>query len=583
MTNLKDFYILAVDDKPENLKSLSALIEDFDYPILCAQSGEEALKYLLTHNIILVLMDVQMPLMDGFETVRLIKANKKTQNIPIIYLTAIDKDIANVLQGYETGAVDYITKPIDPGYLRAKISVFLDLMHKKYLLNEEVKMHQEAKEKLAAFNETLKEKNNEILKHLNFNSITALPNYHSLEKYLYKYAGQTHQALYLLFIDFKNFGEYYTTYGHEKGDAILREISQRIQRIIGQEGYLSHINADEFIIVLENPNRDYIVNIAEYVQRVMNYPYYLEKQEIYLISRIGLVQWGEDCHVEQLILSGNSALRRAKQNGEIFSEFNVSEMAANHINIDMMREIRKAIIQESFSLYFQPKVERDSQSIVGAEVLIRWNHPERGLIPPDAFIGFAERTGIIDRITEYVIFQLGLLRDTLSQNIKQPFSLSFNISPAEIKNAKLIIQLERLQAQYKNSAIQLEVEVTESVFINDYERTAQAIQTFKNLGYRILLDDFGTGFSNLSYISKLPIDYIKIDKYFVMTAETEKKSMSIIHAICQLAKELNVGLIAEGVETLSQQTILNDLNCTTHQGYLYAKPLPLTEFIKLIH
>lgn len=578
--NISQPHILCVDDKKENIISLEAILDGFELPLLTATSAEEGLRHLLDHNVGLILLDVQMPEIDGFEFATMIKDNPKTSDIPIIFITAINKDIVHVLKGYSIGAVDYLTKPIEPSLLRIKVNVFKEIIQKNVLLNQEVKEKEKAKNKMEQYYKKLQQMNNEIIFRLSHNEITNLLNVSGLQQYLEDRWDQSEKPISIISLEFKSFDNYVTTFGQKTANEILISIKHRLEEIGTQDGMLVHVNTNHFAVLLFSTDTKYVVGLAHELQDLMNLPLLVNGEIIYLCARVGVAehkQQNKGC-CDEIIKTINMARDKAKHAPGWFATCNDGEQD-RFIDVSMISKIKYGLLNKEFELYFQPKVDLSNNSYIGAEALIRWNDPKEGLIQPSKFIGFAEKMGIISNITHYIIYELAELSLSINSSLDLPIHISFNVSTHELYDTKLIEYLTTLKNNVQDKNITFEVEITENVLINDFSRVVEALTEINKCGFKISIDDFGTGFSSLSYVSSLPIDNLKIDKCFVMNLETDAKSLAIVQSIAQMVKELNIGLVAEGIETKEQSDILRQLNCNIHQGYYYSKPVPLKEFI----
>lgn len=566
--------ILLVDDHPENLLALEAIIEKDEYNLIKAYSGEEALKYLLKYDFAVILLDVQMPGIDGFSTAKIIKAREKTKNIPILFITANNLDSEHIFMGYSVGAIDYILKPFDPLILKSKVERFVEL----YSLNK----------KIIAQTKSLEEKNKLIEYIAYHDGLTELPNrrmFHDviIQKLLKSKA--KNDTLGLMYLDLDRFKSVNDSLGHFMGDKLLQQVSERLLNAVRENDFLARLGGDEFVILLSNSNREECLEVAQELLNSFKNPFYLDSFELYLTACIGLSIFpydGEDSNT--LIKNAEAALHRAKEQGK--NEFKVYHSGMNiesYRKFLMQNELRKAIELNQFSLVYQPRIDLMTGKVAHAEALIRWNHPSWGVVKPDVFIPIAEESNLIFEIDKWVLKKVCEQMNSWKENHLPPLKISINFSAQHFLQRNLVQQIKQIMDESGMNPMLLEIEITETALLQNEDIVKQTVQKLKDLNIRISLDDYGTGFSSINYLREFQFDTIKIDKSYIQELTIpEKNSRIIVESIISLIKNLGMDVVAEGVETNEQLAVLKKLECNEVQGYIFSRPLPPEEFVKYV-
>ncbi|QJB68567.1 EAL domain-containing protein [Parasphingorhabdus halotolerans] len=418
-----------------------------------------------------------------------------------------------------------------------------------------------------------------------FDSLTGLSNRLQmlgiLEKALIDQMGATRPcALFLLDLDrFKTVND---TLGHPAGDALLKQVSQRIQRVIGSQGHAGRIGGDEFKVVLPDIyDRKPLASLADAVIATLTQPYMIEGTQITIGASIGIAIAPEHGGTtESLIRNADLALYAAKDGGRGIHRFYDRTMHADaEDRRNLEQELRQALSADQFHLVYQPQVSTANEEISGYEALLRWNHPVRGYISPAVFIPIAEEAGLITQIGEWA------LRTACDEVAKWPrnVKIAVNVSPIQFANPGFPAVVMNALSRSQLDPGRLELEITESVFLNEGDNTDQMFANLKSIGIRLSLDDFGTGYSSLSYLKKAPFDKIKIDQSFVRGASIAgNRNAAIIRSIVSLAEALDMETIAEGAETHDELALIRDLGCSHVQGYIYSKPLVANEAVALL-
>jgi diguanylate cyclase (GGDEF)-like protein/PAS domain S-box-containing protein len=419
--------------------------------------------------------------------------------------------------------------------------------------------------------------------------LTELPNRRmfdeELEKLIASFPEGAGNKFALMYLDLDRFKFVNDTLGHEIGDELLRQISKRLSSLIIECDSLFRIGGDEFAIILNSLSgaKD-PVSIGQKIILEIEKPFIIDDYEIHVTASIGIGIFPEDgVTIKELKMNTDAALYRAKELGK-----NTVQLFTKSLNIESYKlfmletDLRKAIQREELVLYYQPRVDTLSGEIVGAEALIRWNHPKWGLVSPAEFIPLAEESGLINEIGEWVLQQV--CRQLYEWKILgyNLVPISINLSPKSFLKADLVSIFKYYLTQYDISPSLLEIEITEDSIIKNEASVLNTLKLFKELGISISLDDFGTGYSSIGYLKKFNVDYIKIDRSFIKDMLENEGDFAIVSSILLLAQGFNLKVVAEGVETEEQWKALKELNCQFIQGYLFSKPLDASKFTQLL-
>jgi diguanylate cyclase (GGDEF)-like protein/PAS domain S-box-containing protein len=376
----------------------------------------------------------------------------------------------------------------------------------------------------------------------------------------------------ILFLDLDGFKPVNDTFGHPKGDAVLRAVAKRLVDEVGGDGHVGRMGGDEFaIVVLDGQSRRTVELMADRIIKTVGEPYMIDHTEIRIGVSIGCAFGPIDgATVDDLILKADLALYEAKGAGRGIARYFSSELQSEQEDrVRLENDLRSALASNQFHLAFQPLVKAKDQKLIGFEALIRWNHPQRGLVPPNVFIPVAEEAGLMPAIGEWVIEEA--CRALASW--PEPITVAINISPKQIILPALPNIVSEALARHKVPGNRIELEVTEGVFLGDNGSTLDVLKRLRALGVGIALDDFGTGYSSIGYLNKAVFHKLKIDGSFVREAGTRPENVAIIQSIVQLAKSFRMSVTAEGVETAEDFERMRDLGCDIIQGYLFGRPL----------
>jgi diguanylate cyclase (GGDEF)-like protein len=496
----------------------------------------------------------------------------------VVVMISGNQSIETAIEAMRVGAFDYITKPLDLRHVEAAVE--RALQHCRLL--KEKRRYEEQLEAL------LEQRTAEVDRLAYYDTVTHLPNRTLFEDRLAQavaVAKSTHQTLGVLFIAVDQFKKVNDTLGHGPGDSLLREFAERLKNCVAESDTVARFGNDEFVLLQTQiqGTKDVIETIGELSQG-LKFSFNLGGQELFATASVGVSLFPLDGDDSQTLLkNAGAALYRAKRSGGANYQFykaDMHERASQHLALET--SLRRAIQKEEFLIHYQPRVSVDRLEITGVEALIRWRHPELGIVPPSDFIPLAEDTGLIVPIGEWVLREACRQNKAWQNQGFAPIHVAVNISARQFHQQDLAETVIRILNETGLSPEHLELELTESSLMQSPEIASGVLNQLKGRGVNISIDDFGTGFSSLASLKRLPIDALKVDRSFVREATTDPDDASLVMAIITLAHNLRLKVIAEGVETEEQLRFLHLLRCDEIQGYLFSKPLPAEEFITLL-
>ena len=553
---------LLIEDNPGDARLLKELLAEepaAPFRIICVDRLQRGLELLSTEKIDVLLLDLSLPDSHGLETFA--KAYAHAPKVPIIVLTGND-DHALALLAVKAGAQDFLFK--------GKLDRELLIRSMQYSI--ERKRYQEQLEHQA-----------------NYDVLTGLPNRNLLQDRLKRavFAQRNARPIAVVFIDLDHFKFINDSLGHTQGDKLLAIIAERLASIVREGDTVARLGGDEFVLVLNDQNKEDVIFRA--MQRVLNKvsePMTIDGQELYITCSAGVSLYPADApDVETLLKNADVAMYRAKEHGRNNFQFYTPEMndLANE-RLALEHSLRRALERNELLLHYQPKVNLETGMIVGAEALLRWQHPEWGLIAPERFIPIAEETGLIVQIGAWVI-RTACNQARLWQDAGlPPVVMSVNLSARQFRQESFVKEVTQILHETGLKPEQLEMELTESMLMHNANAAISILAGLKSIGVRLSLDDFGTGYSSLSYLSRLPIDTLKIDRSFVQHIgdQDECDNGILAQAIISLGHSLNLTVIAEGVETGEQLQFLKAHQCDEVQGFYFCKPTVAGEFAKML-
>lgn len=686
--------ILIVDDNANNRLSIRTILKGLDAELHEADNGFDALSMTLNEDYALILLDALMPDIDGFEVCEQLRANPKTAQTPVIFLTAAFKGIEDNIRGYLSGATDYLSKPIDDHVLKAKVQVFLRLFRQQYelqrayeelriaaiafdsqdgivvtdvdavilrvnrafgeltgytaeeaigrtpailksghhdidfyqqmwqaLLNEHywqgeiwnrrksgeiypewltitavLNQDQQITHYVGVFNDITQRKQAEeqIIQLAFYDPLTHLPNRRLLMDRLAQAqlnSTRTHQYGAILFMDLDQFKSLNDTQGHDVGDLLLIEVAKRLSACVREIDTVARLGGDEFVLLLEElgENAEQAANraqiIGDKILASVRQPYSLKQYQYHSTASIGIsLFYNSDLNVETLFKHADTAMYEAKNGGrDMMCFFDPAMQVVLGARMALETDLRQALEQQQLKLYYQAQADAQ-RHIVGAEVLLRWEHPSKGLILPNEFIPLAEDTAQIIPIGQWVLESAcRQIQDWENRELLSPsFRLAINVSASQFRQPQFVEQFTQILTSTKIDPRRLKLEVNEKVFTHDRIGTVRKMGQLKMIGVAFSIDDFGTGYSSLSFLKQLPLDQLKIDRGFIADIGRNSNADTLIQTIIGMSRNLGLEVIAEGVENQSQIEYLIRSGCQTFQGYLFSRPIPASDFSALL-
>ncbi len=607
--------ILIVDDKQDNLYYLETLLSSHGYRVMTATNGLEALQQARNNPPQIIISDLLMPNMDGYTLLRSWKADSSLNKIPFIVYTATytepeDKDLALNL-----GADAFILKPSEPTdfieivrevlseqTVRRPVSTIADetkdLSEYNSIL---IRKLEEKTLQLENVNRVLSEENAKLkaaekrIQHLAyFDLLTNLPNRRFLMDRLQQSLAANARLKSngaLLYIDLDNFKTLNDTRGHSVGDILLAEVAKRLRTCLRDGDTLARIGGDEFVVILENLDND-LSKAAILAEAVcgkiitsIQSPFLLDGYTYHCSTSIGVALFSNTTFtIDELLQRADIAMYQAKAAGRNTSRFYDPEMQASIAERSLLeRDLRIAISNHQLKLYYQVQVDHLGKAH-GVEALLRWQHPEKGLILPMQFIPLAEDSGLIITIGRWVMeTACAQIKKWETSPLTSNLQIAINVSASQFHEPNFVDDASEIIARHAINPNRLKLELTESLVLNDIEEAIHKMHDLKKIGVSFSMDDFGTGFSSLSYLTKLPLDQLKIDQSFVRNICSDARDAVVVQTIIGMANNLGIDVIAEGVEDKAQQKLLAKHKCKFYQGYLFGKPMPIEELEKTLN
>lgn len=420
------------------------------------------------------------------------------------------------------------------------------------------------------------------LKHLAMHDeLTGLPNRNLMKErleHVIAISKREHRHPALLMMDLDGFKQVNDTLGHQMGDKLLVAIGKRLLNLLRETDTIVRLGGDEFAVLIDNVEKDYAIEVSKRILNLIQKPFLIENNQLYVSASIGIAHYpyhGDSCNL--LIQHADVAMYHAKRNklGVMVYDPAIDENKVHKLSL--ISDLRQALQENGLQVYFQPKVAACSQKSHSAEVLLRWLHPQDGFIPPDQIITLAEQSGLINHVFEWVFEQAAIhVRHWLDLGLD--INTSINLSVYDFQHHDIVSVIQHILEKYDLSPTCFTLEVTESAMMENPENAVQKLYAIDAMGIRLSIDDFGTGYSSLSYLKQLPVDELKIDKSFVMQMDEDKNDEIIVKSTIDLAHNLGLHVVAEGVENQKISDLLNKFGCDTLQGFYYARPMPPSEF-----
>lgn len=448
---------------------------------------------------------------------------------------------------------------------------------------EDVKRVRDFADRLAVALSTV-EREEQLYNQAHFDPLTRLPNRQLFKDRLEReimHAEMERNVMAVLFIDLDHFKNVNDSVGHSAGDELLKMAAERLRRCVRESDTVARLGGDEFTIILSRINDPTDASgVAEKILELFNQPFDIDHHEHFVSASIGITLYPSDgTTAEELLRNADTAMYRAKDSGRSTRKFFKEKMNAEAVaRIKLESELRQALNNRELTLHFQPQISVKNDRVVSAEALLRWEHPERGLLRPDKFIGVAEDSGLIVPLGEWLLNTSCRQFVSWQRNKIAPRSVAVNVSIRQFREPTFVETVRSVLSDADMPPECLELEITESLLVEDVDRTVDTISQLREIGVRLAIDDFGTGYSSMGYLKRLSIDTIKIDRSFIRDIPKDDDAATIVKAIILMAHSLRKTVVAEGVETRDQLDFLRARHCEYAQGYYFSEPLPVGEF-----
>lgn len=427
--------------------------------------------------------------------------------------------------------------------------------------------------------QSLADANYELLQQSLHDALTKLPNRALLEDRVHQAiqkAERGHGSFVLMFMDLDGFKAINDSLGHHVGDLLLIEMAERVSHSLRAQDTIARLGGDEFVVLVEPAVPEDAATIADKINQTIKQPFHVDKHDLRVSASIGIAIYPQDgINYRDLAMNADAAMyhtKRAGRDGYHFFETSMNINAQNQLQ--WLQDLRVALERKEFRLFYQPKFDAIDSHMIGVEALLRWEHPERGMVAPDQFIPMAEKSGLIIAIGEWVLIEACRQMRIWYDAGHVDWKVAVNLSALQFSHEYLIDAVKNALAQFNLPASSLMLEITESTAMQDVNNTQEILQRITELGVDISIDDFGTGYSSLLYLKRFPASELKIDRAFISNLEGGADDAAIVSAIIALGHTLNLRIVAEGVETEIQQEFLRQLGCDTLQGFLLGRPVP---------
>ncbi len=469
--------------------------------------------------------------------------------------------------------------------LVASLAAMVVVARRQHRLYRELSRAEDEKERLI---EQLKEEKGRAYQLASHDHLTGLPNrmlFTELAASHLNRARRNHAPFVMMFLDLDRFKAINDTLGHRVGDLLLREVADRLKAAVRDTDIVARLGGDEFVVLLtEVDAADAAARVARKLIDALARPMNLDGQDLEVRASVGIAihpRDGQD--IDALMRNADSAMYEAKRSGRgCFRYYDPSLNARSALHLDLHSRFRRAILGEEFVLHYQPRVALNGLRITSLEALIRWQHPERGLVYPGDFIDYAEQEGLVVELGNWVVREACRQIAAWQQVGIAVVPVAINVSARQLRDQSFVEVIRETTAHYGIRPDMLEIEITERCVVDDFERAHAALEVLSRLGLKIALDDFGTGFSSLSYLRRLPIDIIKIDRSFINDIRNQTNDAAIVASTIALGHNLGLTVIAEGVETREQAVYLKAAGCDEVQGYYFQRPIPAADTLPLL-
>jgi len=588
-----DASVLIIDDSEDYTRLLSLILRKAGYQnIVCCNDPLKALEHYQQLQPDIFLVDYNMPGMNGLAILKQLSQLNPDTYLPVIMITA-DNDTDTKVAALSNGAQDFITKPFGQHEVLARIKTILEVSR----LNKRLKIENSALGVTAHSERQQRERIETQLAYQQLHdSLTGLPNrtlfYDRLNQNI-EHAKRTNSCLSVILLHITNTRSINNTLGHLYGDELLRQLSSRLKSELrttdtltyteALDPYLARISGSYFILALPNLlSHGDAVTIANRLYQLIQMPFIINDFSLELNVHLGIVHYPEHGELADVLLQhADAAAFHAQKQLLPCMQYAPEQDQFTLFNLTLMQELKAAIQSNALELYLQPKVDLQSHQVYGFEALLRWNHPKYGFIAPDKFVAIAESTGSIGILTSWVIDSSIKLCNALLQQGHE-INISINITAQDLHNPEILAVINHSLASNRLPPQHLTLEITEGSMISDPRHALEMITMYRDSQLSLSIDDFGSGYSSLAYLQKLPVQELKIDKAFVMDLDQNPSNQMIVKTIIAMAHHFNMRVVAEGVENQASYDLLVHYGCDCAQGYHLSKPLPFNKIVAFL-
>lgn len=547
------------------------LLEAEGFEMISAENGAIGIALAAEQHPDLIICDIMMPEMNGYQVLKVLQQNPLTAPTPFIFLSAMAEKGA-VRRGMGLGADDYLSKPFSCNEL-------IDTISTRFAKQEVI---------AGQYSTALKEKTEELNYLRHYNPLTGLPNQTLLNlEFEQNWLNQVPGGFYLpvLVLSLDRFDWINQSLGQNWAEKLLKVVALRFKNGLNSNAVIAHWQLNQFVIIPGSfKEQSEVIQVVEHLQQLLAKPFVLGIHELSVTASIGIAIYPKDnCTLNALVKNAAAVIYQLRKTGGNNYQFYKIEMQLDALKlVSLEAALRRGLERDEFEVYYQPQVSLNSGKLVGIEALVRWRHPQKGLISPAQFIPIAEETGLIIPLGRWVLRKAcEQLRAWQLAGLPQ-LPVAVNLSACQFSEPRLVEHIVQILKETDLDPRYLELEITESTMVKDVSATIAILKELKELGIKTALDDFGTGYSSLSYLRQFPLDVLKIDQSFVRNITTISENRTIIEATIQMAHKLNLRVVAEGVETFKELKFLSDQGCDVVQGYLFSHPVPALELEGLL-
>ncbi|MBD1905609.1 EAL domain-containing protein [Funiculus sociatus GB2-A5] len=587
--------ILVIEDEEFVRYNILELLEAENFDATGAENGLIGVQMARAIGPDLIICDVMMPELDGYGVLKTLRQDPMTATIPFIFLSA-KAERGDLRQGMELGADDYVTKPCTPDELLGAIAA--RLKRQTAITQPYTVALRQAAERLnhLLYYDNITNLPNRLLLRERFSQIIdsrergrELDGFRSSEELESTFSPVSQIPISessfqnwvpLLYLGLDRFNRINEGLGNQNSDRLIKKIAERITACLSKQDTIARLNADQFVIILATlSQRQMVASVAQAIVSSINESFTLESGEVFLSASIGIAFYprnGQD--LDSLMKKASAAMfYTQKLQGNNYQFYTPDINVGSSEELELEASLRRALEQKEFQVYYQPIVNLSCGKIIGAEALVRWQHPVRGMVSPAEFIPLAEETGLIVPLGEWVLQTACAQAQRWRDSGFSSFRVSVNLSGRQFSQPELSQRIVQILESVGVHPTTLGLELTESILVENATGAIATLNELKQLGIDIAIDDFGTGYASLSYLKQFPFDTLKIDRSFVSDVTSDAQNQAIMTAVIQLAHNLNLKVTAEGVETEAELAFLSQQQCDAMQGYLFSRPIPAAE------